>query len=148
MDLLSRIGSWLDENETTISAAVGIMVLAGVVFAGLRSLVRRRGETAQEQALATTAEHASEGEVSAPRLHPLTVPDFEGRPAIAVLAFDNLNGDPDQEYFADGIAEDLITRLSHWREFGRPWNITGHAGRALTAYRSSPTAAGRTPRDG
>jgi TolB-like protein len=37
--------------------------------------------------------------------------------AIAVLAFDNLSGDPDQEYFADGIAEDLITRLSAWRNF-------------------------------
>ena len=44
-----------------------------------------------------------------------TVPGFCGRPAIAVLAFDNLSGDPDQEYFADGIAEDLITRLSRVR---------------------------------
>ena len=43
MDLLSRIASWLGENEATISAVVGITVLAGVVFAGLRSLVRRRG---------------------------------------------------------------------------------------------------------
>ena len=47
----------------------------------------------------------------------LTVPGFAGRPAIAVLAFDNLSGDPEQEYFADGIAEDLITRLSLWRSF-------------------------------
>jgi TolB-like protein len=45
----------------------------------------------------------------------LTVPGFAGAPAIAVLAFDNLSGDPEQEYFADGIAEDLITRLSSWR---------------------------------
>ena len=50
-------------------------------------------------------------------LDPLTVPGFEGRPAIAVLPFDNLSGDPEQEYFADGIAEDLITRLSAWRDF-------------------------------
>lgn len=34
------------------------------------------------------------------------------RPAIAVLPFDNLSGDPDQEYFADGLAEDLITAFS------------------------------------
>jgi adenylate cyclase len=47
----------------------------------------------------------------------LSVPGFSGVPAIAVLAFDNLSGDPDQEYFADGIAEDLITRLSSWRRF-------------------------------
>ena len=43
MDLLSRIASWLGENEATISAVVGITVLAGVVFAGLRSLVRQAG---------------------------------------------------------------------------------------------------------
>ena len=46
-----------------------------------------------------------------------TVPGFSGRPAIAVLPFDNLSGDPDQEYFADGLVEDLITRLSTWRRF-------------------------------
>ncbi|MDX1430075.1 MAG: adenylate/guanylate cyclase domain-containing protein, partial [Rhodothermales bacterium] len=34
------------------------------------------------------------------------------KPSIAVLPFDNMSGDPDQEYFADGIAEDLITDLS------------------------------------
>jgi len=43
---------------------------------------------------------------------PLALPD---KPSIAVLAFDNLSGDPDQEYFADGIAEDLITALSRLR---------------------------------
>ena len=32
-----------------------------------------------------------------------------------MLSFDNLSGDPDQEYFADGIAEDLITALSRLR---------------------------------
>jgi adenylate cyclase len=117
MDLLSRIASWLGENEATISAVVGITVLAGVLFAGLRSLVRRRGEATQENAPRAATESASAGETSATELDPLTVPGFEGRPAIAVLAFDNLSGDPDQEYFADGIAEDLITRLSAWRDF-------------------------------
>jgi TolB-like protein/class 3 adenylate cyclase len=34
------------------------------------------------------------------------------KPSIAVLAFDNLSGDPEQDYFADGITEDLITDLS------------------------------------
>jgi serine/threonine protein kinase len=42
---------------------------------------------------------------------------FGGRPAIAVLPFENLSRDPEQEYFADGLAEDLITRLSLWRSF-------------------------------
>lgn len=37
------------------------------------------------------------------------------RRAVAVLAFENLSGDPDQEYFVDGLVEDLITRLASWR---------------------------------
>jgi len=41
MDLLSRIASWLGENEATISAVVGITVLAGILFAGLRWLLLR-----------------------------------------------------------------------------------------------------------
>jgi adenylate cyclase len=43
------------------------------------------------------------------------VPGFQGRPAIAILALQNLSGDPEQEYFADGIAEDILTRLALWR---------------------------------
>jgi adenylate cyclase len=43
----------------------------------------------------------------------LALPD---KPSIAVLPFDNMSGDPEQEYFADGIAEDLITELSRFRE--------------------------------
>jgi adenylate cyclase len=42
----------------------------------------------------------------------LTLP---GKPSIAVLAFQNMSGDPEQEYFADGIAEDVITVLSRSR---------------------------------
>ena len=42
---------------------------------------------------------------------PLAIPD---KPSIAVLPFDNLSGDPEQEYFADGIVEDLITALSRF----------------------------------
>jgi adenylate cyclase len=43
------------------------------------------------------------------------VAGFGGRPAIAVLPFANLSGDAEQEYFADGLAEDILTRLALWR---------------------------------
>ena len=39
------------------------------------------------------------------------------RPSIAVLPFANISGDPEQEYFADGISEDIITGLSKLRWF-------------------------------
>jgi TolB-like protein len=44
----------------------------------------------------------------------LPLPD---RPAIAVLPFTNMSGDPEQEYFSDGITEDIITALSKLRWF-------------------------------
>lgn len=42
---------------------------------------------------------------------------LSAKPSIAVLAFVNMSGDPEQEYFADGITEDIITALSKWRWF-------------------------------
>jgi adenylate cyclase len=41
--------------------------------------------------------------------------DFDNRPAIAVLPFVNSSGDPDQQHFADGITDDIITELASWR---------------------------------
>lgn len=56
---------------------------------------------------ANGAETAAEAEV-------LALPD---KPSIAVLPFNNMSGDTEQEYFADGIAEDIITGLSRMRWF-------------------------------
>ena len=39
-----------------------------------------------------------------------------GKPSIAVLAFENMSGDPEQGYFADGLVEDITTALSWFRE--------------------------------
>ncbi|WP_342727605.1 adenylate/guanylate cyclase domain-containing protein [Bradyrhizobium sp. B097] len=43
---------------------------------------------------------------------PLRLPD---RPSIAVLPFQNMSGDPEQEYFVDGLVEDIITALSRFK---------------------------------
>src|SRR6266568_2368642 len=42
---------------------------------------------------------------------------FDDRRAIAVLPFTNFSGDPEQEFFADGITEDIISLLAGWRAF-------------------------------
>jgi adenylate cyclase len=43
-------------------------------------------------------------------------PPLPDKPSIAVLPFENMSGDPEQEYFADGMVEEIITSLSrfHW----------------------------------
>ena len=43
------------------------------------------------------------------------VPQLPDKPSIAVLPFDNMSGDPEQEYFADGMVEEIITALSRFK---------------------------------
>jgi TolB-like protein/class 3 adenylate cyclase/tetratricopeptide (TPR) repeat protein len=52
---------------------------------------------------------AAIAKLSADASEPLPLPD---KPSIAVLPFQNMSGDPEQEYFADGMVEDIITGLS------------------------------------
>ena len=67
---------------------------------------------------------------STPSMSYLALPD---KPSIAVLAFTNMSGDPGQEYFSDGITEDIITELSRFSEL------------FVIARRSSFQYKGRSP---
>jgi TolB-like protein len=81
---------------------VGGLILLGIaLFAVDRFGPRRAAPASIPEAAAATTQ----------------VAQLDGRPAIAVLPFDNLSSDPEQAFFADGLAEDLITRLSSWRAF-------------------------------
>ena len=61
------------------------------------------------QAKAASPDEPTTQEKPAPHL---ALPD---KPSIAVLPFQNMSGDPEQEYFADGMVEDIITALSRAR---------------------------------
>jgi adenylate cyclase len=94
----------------------GGICLSGKIHAEIEGKIDRSFEDRGEQqvkniarpvrvfALAGTAPSRSEPK-------PLALPD---KPSIAVLPFTNMSGDPEQEYFADGVVEDIITALSHF----------------------------------
>jgi len=52
-----------------------------------------------------------------PKSTPAEISQDSDKPSIAVLPFANMSNDPEQEYFADGIVEDIITALSHIRQW-------------------------------
>ena len=66
------------------------------------------------RAFAVTAKGTVAVAASANISMPLALPD---KPSIAVLPFQNMSGDPEQEYFADGMVEDIITALSRVKWF-------------------------------
>jgi adenylate cyclase len=57
----------------------------------------------------------NEGEAAGTSTGSAAVLEPPDKPSIAVLPFNNMSGDPEQEYFSDGITEDIITELSKFR---------------------------------
>src|SRR6185436_18949536 len=58
---------------------------------------------------------ADDAPTLAPAAEPAEPLPLPSKPSIAVLPFQNLSGDPEQEYFADGMVEEIITALSRFR---------------------------------
>ena len=63
------------------------------------------------------ADEEAEGLMVVDAATPIDAPKRPERASIAVLPFDNMSGDSEQEYFSDGISEDIITALSRIRQF-------------------------------
>jgi TolB-like protein/Flp pilus assembly protein TadD len=78
-----------------------------------RKGVRFVGEVSEQDGFNT----ASAGEAPVPVSHGTLAPRLPEKPSIAVLPFTNMSGDPEQEYFSDGITEDIINALSRLRWF-------------------------------
>ena len=103
MDIFSRIFDWLSDHEAASVRLWPSWSSAVSVFTGLRFLLRRRTEPT---ARATTEPTREEDPL-------LALPTG---PVVAVLPFENLSRDPDQEYFSDGLTDDIITALSRFKD--------------------------------
>jgi adenylate cyclase len=96
-------------------AEPGGICLSGDAYRQVRGKIEVEFEDLGERDLKNVAEPvriyriAGHEAKAVPTKAPLALPD---KPSIAVLPFDNMSGDPEQEYFADGITEDIITGLS------------------------------------
>jgi len=77
---------------------------------GLRFVAPVSTQPSGDEALAEATPEAA-------RERPPMAPPLPDRPAIAVLPFINMSGDPEQDYFSDGISEDIITALAKLRWF-------------------------------
>jgi adenylate cyclase len=97
----------------------GGVVVSGTVYDHLRGELCRDLEYLGEQRLKNIerpvrAYRMTGGPAAPPGPPALSLPD---RPSVAVLPFDNMSADPEQEFFADGITEDLTTALSRLKGF-------------------------------
>jgi len=102
-------------------ASAGGVCLSGVAYDQVRKILpfafvdlgTQRVKNIDEpvRAFSVVAERAAVVAASENASVPLALPD---KPSIAVLPFQNMSGDPEQEYFADGMVEDIITALSRF----------------------------------
>jgi adenylate cyclase len=97
-------------------AEPGTVCLSGAAYEQVRDRVEFTFEDLGEQALKNIARP-----VRVWRWSPVTIPSaahaslpLPQKPSIVVLPFTNMSGDPEQEYFCDGITEDIITALSRF----------------------------------
>jgi adenylate cyclase len=88
------------------------------------------------------------GDAKSPSIAAQPVLPLPDKPSIAVLPFANLSGDPEQEYFADGMVEEIITALSRIRwlfVIARNSSFT-YKGQAVDGSVSTPRSSNRTCR--
>src|SRR5262249_20648928 len=97
-------------------AEPGGIVIAGSAYDQVKNKIGAAFEELGAQTLKNLAEPVRVYRVAGTPSVSIAAPTAEpGKPSIAVLPFQNLSGDPEQEYFADGVVEEIITALSRMR---------------------------------
>jgi TolB-like protein len=108
-------GRTLSKDELIARAWPGAIVEEGNLTVQIAALRRALGETPDGQSWILTVPRVGYRLLS-PAAPPATDPD-PALPLLAVLPFQNLGGDPEQDWFADGVVEDMITALSRFHGF-------------------------------
>jgi TolB-like protein/class 3 adenylate cyclase len=113
VNIAARLQTLSRAGGVCISAAAHDQVRKILPFA-FADLGPQQVKNIEEPVRAFAAEASAKTSMQSPPgiAKPLALPD---KPSIAVLPFQNMSGDPEQEYFADGMAEDIITALSRFR---------------------------------
>jgi adenylate cyclase len=122
--LVENAGRLIDRDEIMQAVWPGVFVTDDSI-AQCISEIRRVLEDHQQRLLRTlprrgylfvaATQRASDPVDVAPPPPEPSLPALPDKPSIAVLPFENMSGDPKQEYFADGMVEEIITALSHIR---------------------------------
>jgi adenylate cyclase len=93
-------------------AEPGGIVVSDAVHGAVRGRVGAEFVDQGEQQMKNISHPVRVFQVASARPPTSSVPRMPEKPSLAVLPFDNMSGDPEQEYFADGITEDIITDVS------------------------------------
>ena len=111
--LVEHAGRLLDRDTILQALWPGVFVSDDSIGQCVKDVRRALGEKAQHLVRTVPKRgYILEAPVSNVAADP---PPLAARPSIAVLAFTNMTGDPEQEFFADGIAEDISSALSKSR---------------------------------
>ena len=114
VNVAARLQALADPGQICIAASVHEHIADKLSFA-CEFLGERALKNIARPVRVYSVDWALEASLPADRLQSGSLPLPPDKPSIAVLPFANMSGDPEQEYFADGLTEDLITALAKFR---------------------------------
>jgi TolB-like protein len=95
-------------------AEPGGILVSGTAYDHIRNKVKIRLDDLGPQSLKNIGEPVRAYRVAGPAAAAMILKAASDKPSVAVLPFTNMSGDPEQQYFSDGITEDIITALARF----------------------------------